>query len=100
MKKVPGEVFVSEFESGEGSRRVVWAAWSPTGARTNEKDHYTPRETRVALTDLPAPVVKVVGMATTEREAPEPPWEKTGPAAITLTVGESPIYVIMERKPD
>ncbi len=100
VKKVPGEVFVSEFESGEGSRRVVWAAWSPTGARTNEKDHYTPRETRVALTDLPAPVVKVVGMATTEREAPEPPWEKTGPAAITLTVGESPIYVIMERKPD
>ena len=97
VKKIPGELFVSEFESGEGSRRAVWAAWSPTGARTNEKDHYTPRETRVALTDLPAPVVKVAGMATTEREAPEPPWEKTGPAAITLTVGESPIYVIMER---
>jgi hypothetical protein len=28
--------------------------------------------------------------------APQPAWEKAGPAAITLTISESPTYIIME----
>ncbi len=97
VKKSPGDLCVDEFESGDASRRVIWTAWSPTGARTNEKDRYTPREARVTLTDLPGVPVKVVGMATAEGEAPLLSFEKTGPGAITMLIGESPTYIIMER---
>ena len=97
VKKSPGELCVYEFEPGDASRRVIWIAWSPTGARTNEKDRCTPRETRATLTGLPALPVRVVGMATMEGGAPQPSWEKTGPVAITLPIGESPLYIIMER---
>jgi len=97
VKKSPSDLCVYEFEPGDASDRVIWTAWSPTGARTNEKDRHTPREIRASLTDLPALPAKVVGMATTEGDAPQPSWEKLGPAALALPVGESPIYFIMER---
>jgi hypothetical protein len=97
VKKSPGDLCVYEFEPGDASRRVIWTAWSPTGVRTNEKDRYTPRETRATLTDLPALPVRVVAMATMEGGAPQPSWEKSGPVAITLPIGESPLYIIMER---
>ncbi len=92
-----GELFVYEFVHGNDSDRIVWVAWSPTGTRTNEKDQYKPREARITLNDLPGRPVKVVGMATAEGDAPKAMWEMTGPSAITLTIGESPIYIMMDR---
>jgi hypothetical protein len=35
-------------------------------------------------------------MAIADGNAPQISWEKAGPTAITLTVGESPIYIVME----
>ena len=95
VKKDPGDLCVYEFECSETPDRVIWVAWSPTGARTNEKDHYVPHEAKATLSGLPSLPTQVVGMATADGEAPKPAWEKTGPAAITLTVGESPIYILM-----
>ncbi|MCY3022637.1 MAG: hypothetical protein NTW87_26955, partial [Planctomycetota bacterium] len=90
VKKNPGELCVYEFECGEKPDRVVWVAWSPTGVRTNEKNGYVPRELKTTLGELPAFPTKVVSMATADGEAPKPAWEKAGPSAITITVGESP----------
>jgi hypothetical protein len=97
VKKVPGELCVFEFECGDAPGRMVWVAWSPTGVRTNEKNGYVPREAKVTLEGLPALPTKVFGMATADGEAPKPAWEKAGPASITLTIGESPVYILMER---
>jgi hypothetical protein len=97
IKKSAGDVCVDEFEHGTDPGRVIWVAWSPTGTRTNEKDRYISRETKVTLDGLPSLPIKVVGMATADGEALRVAWEKTGPSAITLTVGESPIYLFMTR---
>jgi len=97
VQKSPGALFVYEFEHGDDPNRVLWVAWSPTGTQTNNKDHYVSRETKATLRDLPSLPVRIVGMATTDGEIPLPAWEKAGPAAITLTIGESPTYIIMER---
>lgn len=97
VKKNPGELSIDEFESGGDDGRIIWAAWSPTGARTHEKDRYTPRETRATLPDLPALPVKVLGMATAEGDPPQSAWKKIGPAAIELPISESPTYILMER---
>lgn len=97
VKKRPGDLFVCEFEHGSDPSRIIWVAWSPTGTRTNEKDAYVPRATKVTLSELPSLPVRVVGMATAEGEAPKVPWEEASPSAITLTIGESPTYLIMDR---
>jgi hypothetical protein len=97
VKKSPNDLFVYEFEPGDASKRVIWVAWSPTGARTNEKEGYAPRGIKAVLSGLPSLPIQVIGMATAENEAPQPGWEKAGPGAITLTIGESPTYIIMER---
>ncbi len=97
VQKSPDKLFVYEFEHGADPSRVIWVAWSPTGARTNEKDHYVPREAKATLRGLPSLPARVVGMATADGESPRPSWEKTGPSAIGLTVGESPTYIIMQR---
>lgn len=98
VTKKTGELFVYEFVCGNDPASVVWVAWSPTGARTNEKDGYKPREAKVTLSDLPALPSKVLGMATADGEAPKTAWVKSGPSSITLTVGESPIYILMNRQ--
>ena len=97
VQKNPDALFVNEFEHGTDPSRVIWVAWSPTGTRTNEKDRYLPRETKATLNDLPSLPVRIVSMATADGEAPQLSWEKSGSSAITLNVGESPIYIIMER---
>ena len=95
VKKAPGDLCVYEFAQGDDSSQVIWVAWSPTGARTNEQDRYESRERKTTLNDLPALPTRILGMATTSGDAPKPTWEKSGPSAITLTLGESPVYLIM-----
>jgi hypothetical protein len=98
VTKKPGELFVYEFVHGNDPAQIVWVVWSPTGTRTNEKDRYTPRQVKATLSDLPALPGRVIGMATAAGEAPKTAWEKAGPTAITLTIGESPIYILIDRK--
>jgi hypothetical protein len=95
VKNDAGNLFVYEFEQGDDKNKKIWVAWSPTGAKTQEKEGYRPREVKVTLTGLPGKPVQVTGMATSNGQAPEPKWEQTGNAAITLTIGESPTYIIM-----
>ena len=97
IKKQKGEVFVYEFTHGTDPGRVIWVAWSPTGARTNEKDTYVPHEARVTLTDLPGLPEQVVGMATADGPAPKAAWDKAGDTSLSLTVTESPTYIVMLR---
>ena len=97
VEKRPADLFVYEFESAEASHPVVWVAWSPTGARSNEKEHYLPRQLRETLTGLPSLPSEVVGMATAESDALKLSWEKAGPTSITLRVSESPAYIVMNR---
>ena len=42
------------------------------------------------------PMSIIFGMATAEGDAPQPFWEKARPATITVTIGESPVYIVME----
>ena len=97
VRKGADDLCVYEFEHGSEPDRVTWVAWSPTGTRANEKDHYMPRETKATLSGLPALPLRVVGMATTNGAVPQPSWEKTSPSSISLNIGESPTYLLMER---
>jgi hypothetical protein len=97
VRKSVDDLSVYEFEHGTESNRVIWAVWSPTGARTNEKERHVSREIKANLSGLPSLPVEVAGMATTNGAAPQPSWEKTGPAAISLIIGESPAYIFMDR---
>lgn len=97
VKNDAGDLFVYEFVRGDDPDKMIWIAWSPTGTRTQEKDNYRPREIKVTLSGLPGKVVRIAGMTTAEGQAPEPKWEQTGDAAITLTIGESPAYILMNK---
>jgi len=97
IKNDAGNLFVYEFEQGDDKTKKIWVAWSPTGAKTQQKEGYLPREVKVTLNGLPGKPVHVTGMVTTDGQAPEPKWEQAGEAAITLTIGESPIYIVMDK---
>lgn len=97
VKNEVGNLFVYEFEQGDDKNKKIWVAWSPTGAKTQEKEGYQPREIKVTLSELPGKPVRVTGMATTDGQAPEPKWEQAGDAGITLTIGESPIYIVLNK---
>jgi hypothetical protein len=98
VKNEVGHLFVYEFEQGDDKNNKIWVAWSPTGVRTQEKEGYQPREIKATLNDLPGKPVQVIGMATTDGQAPEQKWEQTGDSAITLTIGESPTYIVLKPK--
>ncbi|CAL1516341.1 hypothetical protein [Chitinophaga sp. MM2321] len=97
VKKDIGDLFVYEFEHDTDPTRVIWMAWSPTGAKTFEKDTYVAREIKTTLKDLPGTPTEVAGMATADGKAPQAAWKKAGKSAITLTVSERPTYIIMKK---
>jgi hypothetical protein len=97
VKNEPGHLFVYEFEQGDDANNRIWVAWCPTGAKTQEKEGYQPKESKVTLNGLPGKPVRVLGMATADGPAPQPEWAQTGDTAITLTIGESPTYILMNR---
>lgn len=98
VKKENGDVYVYEFEHGSDLNSLIWVAWSPTGTKTNKKDTYIARIVNTTLTDLPSLPVNVMGMATSKEGAPKSPWEKTGDLAITLSINESPTYIIFDKR--
>lgn len=97
VKRQAGELYVYEFEHGQDPKKLVWVAWSPTGAKTQEQQGYKPHETAVTLHNLPGTPVHVTGMATAGGDAPQPAWQDVGDAAMTLTIGESPVYITIHR---
>ena len=76
------------------SFRLVARSLAKKEIAAQSADSYSPA---MRLTDLPSLPIRVVGMATAAGAAPSPPWEKTSPSSITLTLGESPTYLIMEK---
>ncbi|SEW35308.1 hypothetical protein [Chitinophaga arvensicola] len=97
VKNESGKLFVYEFEQGDTPGNRIWVAWSPTGTKTQEKEGYQPKEALVTLTGLPGKPSRVVAMATTASAASEPKWEQTDSKSITLTVGESPTFIVMSK---
>lgn len=97
VKSEAGHLFVYEFEQGGQPGNRIWVAWSPTGTKTQEKEGYQPKEAKVTLGELPGKPSRIVGMATTANPASESKWEQTGNNAITLTVGESPTFIVMSK---
>jgi hypothetical protein len=97
VKNEAGNLFVYEFEQGGNTTNKVWVAWSPTGTKTQDKDGYRPREVRITLRELPGKPVRVFGMATTDGPASEPGWKQTSGSTITLPIGESPTYIVMNK---
>ena len=96
VKHEPGNLFVYEFEHCSDKSKKIWVAWSPTGAKTNQKDSYRPREATLTLNQLPGKPVHVFTMATADGPALEPKWQQPGANSITLPITESPTYIIME----
>jgi len=96
VRKEVGTVYAYEFVHGSERGKTVWVAWSPTGVRTDGKAGYAPRTASVTLAGLPVSPQQVVGMAIADGEAPKPAWQQAGNAAITLTIGEEPIYIFMD----
>ena len=98
IKHVSGNLFVYEFEQAGGineKSKKIWVAWSPTGAKTQEKDSYHPRAASVTLSQLPGKPERIIAMATTDGPAPEPKWQQLGANSITLSISESPTYIII-----
>jgi len=93
-----GELCVYEFEDGGSPEKAIWVAWSPTGTRTHEKDNYVPREQKITLRGLPALPERVLSMAASEGPPTVCSWEKRSENAISLSIGESPIYIGMTVK--
>ncbi|HEX9513186.1 MAG TPA: cellulase family glycosylhydrolase [Puia sp.] len=98
VKNEAGNLFVYEFEQGGDKSKKIWVAWSPTGTTTQEKEGYQPREIKVTLNGLPGKPVRVVGMATADGQASEPKWEQTSDTTISLTIGESPTFIVMNQQ--
>ncbi|HTI71647.1 MAG TPA: hypothetical protein VMF06_16855 [Candidatus Limnocylindria bacterium] len=96
VKKAAGELYVYEFEKAGEPTALIWVAWSPTGTRTNSKTPHTPREAKVTLTGLPVMPSRVVGLAVNQGAAPAATWTKAGAQSIEVTVGESPLYIVMD----
>lgn len=94
VDKIAGDRCVYEFTRGDDANALVWVAWSPTGTRSDTKDGYTPRTAAVTLSGLPGTVQQVIGMATASGTAPSPAYT-TGGSDISLTISESPVYIMM-----
>ena len=96
IKKEEGRLYVYEFVRGNDPRSLIWVAWSPTGVKTQDKEGYRPREVNATLDRLPALPESVTAMAAHSGPAPQVPWKKAGNDGISLTVGESPVYIVMK----
>jgi hypothetical protein len=97
VKRNAGELYIFEFEHGTDPKKLIWVAWSPTGAKTQQQQGYKPHTFTATLDNLPGMPLHVTGMATADGEAPQEPWQNKGDAAMILTIGESPVYITIDR---
>lgn len=94
VQKKAGDVYVYEFRNDAGD--IVWVAWSPTGVKSHEKDGYEPRTASVTIDGLPGGVTGVKAMATASAE-PAAVTYSVVDKAITLSIGESPVYISIKK---
>lgn len=97
VKKDYGRLYVYEFKHGSDANNTIWVAWSPTGVKSHEKEGYQPRTATVTLTDLPAKPSSVKAMATADGTPADAVWEQKNANSISLSIGESPIYILMKK---
>lgn len=96
VRQEPGKLRVQEYVGGPEARgTVVWVAWSPTGCRTDAKAGYQPAHATVTLSGLPGRP-EAIAMATADGK-PAPVEAQVSARAVTLEVGESPVYLVMHR---
>lgn len=93
-----GELYVYEFEQGNDPESLIWVAWSPTGAATHQKEGYQPHVINATLDSLPGVPISAAAMATADSTAATLAWKKAGDNAITLPVGESPVYIAIRKQ--
>ncbi len=86
VRREPGTLRVHALRHGSKPGATAWVAWSPTGSG---------RKTEVTLEGLPRMPARVVRMPTADGAAPAVAWEPAGPKAVRLTIGESPVYLLM-----
>lgn len=98
VKKAEKDIYVYEFEHASDSDRLIWVAWSPTGTKTHKKDGYQPRVVKTTLSGLPSLPANIIGMATAQNEVPKPEWKETEKMTISLTISESPTYIMFNSK--
>ncbi|SIN68909.1 glycoside hydrolase family 5 protein [Chitinophaga niabensis] len=94
VKQDYGQLYVYEFSNATNR---IWVAWSPTGVKSHEKEGYQPREARVTLTGMPGKPISAKTMATAAGDAPNATWEQVDNNSISITIGESPTYILMKK---
>lgn len=82
----PGEAMLYEFNHGSDSAKRVWVAWSPTGSS---------RKTKLLLPALGGTIVRAERMPLSKEEDVVVVVE---PAAKEIEIGESPVYLMLERR--
>lgn len=87
--KKEGELYVHEYKQASPESGTIWSVWSPTG---------TGREQVVTLRDLPGKFLSAERMPLSEGSAEKVDIERLGVNAIRLTVTESPVYLVFDKK--
>ncbi len=82
LREEVGELYAYEFSNN--ANELIWVLWSPTGEA---------RRDSVQLQQLPSEPKRIVGMRTDEASAEEPTFRREG-RGLTITVGESPVFII------
>lgn len=82
----PGDAMLYEFNHGSDPAKRVWVAWSPTGSS---------RKTKLQLPALGGTIVRAERMPFSKDEDIAMAVE---PAAKEIEIGESPVYLMLERR--
>lgn len=91
IQETVGSLYVYAFTSGSDPNSVIWAMWSPTGSG---------RTTPVTLSNLPGTPTLAEQMPLTSGAAPVVSFTQPGANQVSLTVGESPVYLHMTIVPE
>jgi serine/threonine-protein kinase ATR len=83
-----GNLYVYEYQNATNSKDRIWAVWSPTG---------TNRKSEVVLPALKGKIVRAEQMPLQAGQAESVAFDVQG-SKVTLTVGESPIYLWLHAK--
>lgn len=97
VEKRNADLYIYEFQHGSNPDLLIWAAWSPTGTKTNKKDAYNERIIEKTLSNLPLLPNKVINMAIDDKKAVLADWQKVSDTSISLIISESPVYIFFDK---
>ncbi len=89
VHKETGKLYAYEFIHASNKQLIAWVVWSPTGSN---------REQRVTLDSLPGRIIKAVQMPLQNGDAVQADYQSSDATSLTLTVTESPIYLMFEKR--